>query len=447
MAFLSNGSAAWPPAPDGHIGSEPDIGRSLCNFRRREAGKGQVARFAADGKLVTPGTHPVHVGRQPIFDSSGAVVAFELLFRGSFDAVEAGRQDTFATSQVIINAFTEFGMAEVAGDRLCFLNLTTEFLTGELSLPFGPERVVLEVLETVVIDDEVLAGITALVEAGYRIALDDFVWGSGHERLLDLASYVKLDLLDGDLTELDTIVAEIRRRPGIQIVAERLETPAHVALADHYGFELRQGYVLSRPQVLTVPSLSPSRLRRMELIAALSEADADLERVLSIIATDPALTLRVLRVSNSAAVGSPLRVSSIRQAVVLVGLAQIRQWALLMVLDDVAEATGDQLVTALTRARLCEIVARSAGVAPDAAFLAGLISGVAELLGQDPAVAAQQIPLAADVSAALIDGSGPLGGVLRTVADYEAGDPGPDDLAPRFLDAMRWSARAVQATR
>jgi c-di-GMP-related signal transduction protein len=121
------------------------------------------------------------------------VVAYELLFRGSWDAVEAGRFDTYATSHVIVNAFTEFGIGEVAGDRPCFINLTHEFLVGELTLPFGPEQVVLEVLETVAVDDEVIAGITALVEAGYRIALDDFVWGSGHERLLPVASYVKPD--------------------------------------------------------------------------------------------------------------------------------------------------------------------------------------------------------------------------------------------------------------
>ena len=412
----------------------------------------QVSALAADGKLVkssvppATGAHPVHVGRQPIFDRSGTVVAFELLFRGSFDAVESGRQDTYATSHVIVNAFSEFGMDEVAGDRLCFINLTTEFLTGELSLPFGPERVVLEVLETVVINDEVVAGITALVEAGYRIALDDFVWGSGHERLLDLASYVKLDLLEGDLSRLDEIVAEIRRRPGIQIVAERLETPAHVALADHYGFELRQGYVLSRPQVLTVPTLSPSRLRRLELLGALTKSDADLEQILSIIATDPALSLRVLRVSNSAATGSPMRVSSVRQAVVMVGLAHIRQWAMLMVIDDVASATEEQMISALTRARLCENVAGLVGAAPDAAFMAGMIAGVAELLGLTPSAMAQQIPLATDVAEALVDGTGPLGEALQLVTAYEAGERNALDLATSYLDAMRWSTRAVQAT-
>jgi c-di-GMP-related signal transduction protein len=313
-------------------------------------------------------------------------------------------------------------------------------------LPFGPSRVVLEVLETVVIDDKVIAGITALVDAGYRIALDDFVWGSGHERLLDLASYVKLDLLDGDLSRLDEIVVEIRRRPGIQIVAERLETAAHVALADHYGFELRQGYVLSRPQVLTVPTLSPSRLRRLELLSELTKSDADLDQVLSIIETDPALSLRVLRVSNSAAIGSPMRVSSVRQAVVMIGLAQVRQWAMLMVIDDVASATEEQMITALTRARLCETIARLKGAAGDAGFMAGLILGVAELLNLTPAAMAQQIPLAADVATALLAGTGPLGEVLRIATAYEADEPNALDLTTPYMEAMRWATLSVRAT-
>jgi EAL and modified HD-GYP domain-containing signal transduction protein len=392
----------------------------------------------------------VHVGRQPIFNRAGDVVAYELLFRGSVDAVEAGRQDTYATSHVMVNAFTEFGIGEVVGDRLCFINLTVEFLTGELALPFGPEQVVLEVLETVTIDDQVIAGITGLAAAGYRIALDDFVWGSGHERLLGLASYVKLDLLDGDLSRLDEIVTACRRHPGLQIVAERLETDDQLRLADRYGMELRQGYALSRPQVLTATSISPSRLRRLELLGALSAPDANLESILSIIAGDPALSLRVLRASNSAAAGSASRVSSVRQAVVLVGLAQIRRWAMLMVIDDVAEATEDQMITALARARLCENVAEVLEVPVEAAFMAGLISGVAALLSLSHTAMTEQLPLSGEVTAALVDGSGPIGQVLRVVDAYEGGDltdiAGGPNLAGEYMDAVRWSTRTVLAT-
>ncbi|WP_433373973.1 EAL and HDOD domain-containing protein [Actinoplanes sp. CA-142083] len=392
------------------------------------------------------GTQLVHVGRQPIFDVHGGVVAYELLFRGSMDAVAAGRQDTYATSTVMVNAFTEFGIREVAGDRLCFINLTREFLVGDIALPFGPEQVVLEVLETVQMDEQVVAGITALSEAGYRFALDDFVWGSGHEVLFGLASYVKLDLLDGDLSRLDEIVAACREYPNIQIVAERLETPEQLAIADRYAMELRQGYALSHPQVLTVASLSPSRLRRLELVGALSAGDPDLQKIVSIIASDPPLSLRVLRASNSVAAGHANRVSSVRQAVVMVGLPHIRQWALLMMLDEIGDGTEEQMLGVLTRARLCENIATWFGASPDAAFMAGVISGVGHLLDVAPEGMADQFPLAPALVAALTEGTGRLGRVLRAVDAYENGEFGSFDLAGQYMDAVRWSTRALDAS-
>jgi EAL and modified HD-GYP domain-containing signal transduction protein len=392
------------------------------------------------------GTKVVHVGRQPIFDVHGDVVAYELLFRGSVDAVESGRQDTYATSTVMINAFTEFGIREVAGDKPCFINLTREFLSGELAVPFEPSQVVLEVLETVEIDEEVLAGIIALTEAGYRIALDDFVWGAGHEQLFGLASYVKLDLLDGDLSHLDEIVAACRRHPNIKIIAERLETAEQLAIADRYGMELRQGYILSRPQVLTAASLSPSRMRRLELVSALSAAEPDVHRIVSIIGSDPSLALRVLRASNSAAAGHTNRVSSVQQAVVMVGLPHIRQWATLMMLDDLSGGTEDHMLGVLTRARLCENIADQFGVAPDEAFMAGVISGVGALLATTPEAMAEQFPLAPPIIAALTHGTGRLGQVLGAVDAYEKGELGTLDLAGQYMDAVRWSTRALDTS-
>jgi EAL and modified HD-GYP domain-containing signal transduction protein len=402
------------------------------------------------GLSPAPGTHLVHVARQPIFDRTGDVIAYELLFRGQMDAVDAQRRDSFATSQVIVNAFTEFGLDEVVGDRTCFINMTREFLVGELPLPFGPEQVVLEVLETVTIDDSVVEGITALVAAGYRIALDDFEWGSGHERLIPMASFVKLDLLNGVTDHVDEIIAACRRYPVIQIVAEGLETPDHLTVSNHYGFELRQGYVLSRPQVLTAASLSPTKLHRLKLVGALAKSDADLEDVIDIISSDPALALRVLRASNSAAASPTNRISSVRQAVVMQGLDQIRRWAMLMVVDEVAEATEAQMIDALHRARLCTNLAKAFNADPDAAFVAGLVTAVAQLIGVTPAMLAQHLPLTEDIEEALARGTGTLGRLLRTVEAYQRGDLellvdhySGADLTRTVMEAMRWSKNVM----
>ncbi|GIJ54701.1 hypothetical protein Vau01_022170 [Virgisporangium aurantiacum] len=393
----------------------------------------------------------MHVGRQPIYNRSGNVVAYELLFRGQEQAVDAQRQDTFATGEVIVNAFTEFGIGAVAGELPCFINLTREFCVGELALPFGPDRAVLEILETVEVDDEVVAGVTRLAQAGFRIALDDFTWGLGHERLLDVASFVKIDFIECGPAEIEGIIdACRRRRDRVRFVAEKLETDADLELADRYDCELRQGYRLSRPQVLTAATLNPSRVRRLELIAELNSAEADVEKVLGIIANDPALSMRILRGCNSAAAGVLTSVSSVRQAVVLLGLAQIRQWAMLMILDDVTGATDEQLTMTVAHARLCQYFAAAFGVSDDAAFIAGLIGGVADLLDQRVATVAAQLPLSGDIATALTDGGGRLGSLLGVVHAYERGEPTDDritDPVRAYFEALQWSTRMVRSTR
>lgn len=395
-------------------------------------------------------TQLVHVARQPIFDVQGLVVGYELLFRGRLDDVEASQRDTSATSQVIVTAFTEFGLPEVVRDRLCFINMTREFLVGDLTLPIGPEQVVLEVLESITIDDEVLAGVTALSEAGYRIALDDFVWGLGHDKLFSIASYVKLDMLDGDLSRLEETIAVCRRYPQIQLVAERLETDAHVAMAEKYGCELRQGYALSRPHVLTTSTLSASKMRRLELLALLHSADTDMDKVSQLICTDPALAMRVLRASNSAAAGLPQRLSSVPQAVVLLGIARIRQWAALMIASEVTGASEEQLTEALIRARFCHRLAPEFKVAPETAFLLGLLTGVADLLGMPRGDMAEQMPLADDLAAALRGDGSPLERVLHAVEAYENGtipqlssSSDLTGLGAAYLDMLRWSNRLL----
>lgn len=155
-----------------------------------------------EGKAVR-----VHVGQQPIVDTGGSVVAYEILFRSAFDATSAQVQDAEeSTAQVLTATFLEFGLPDLVGDRLAFINMPRGFLVGRWPLPFDAGRVVLEVLEDVQADDEVIAGISRLAEAGYAIALDDVTGTRGREELLHLADYVKLDLLEIDPADLPALL-------------------------------------------------------------------------------------------------------------------------------------------------------------------------------------------------------------------------------------------------
>jgi EAL and modified HD-GYP domain-containing signal transduction protein len=391
-----------------------------------------------------------HVGRQPIWDLAGQLVGYELLFR-SGTAQSADQNGSYATGQVIVRAFAEFGVAELVGERLCFINTTRSFLVGELPLPFGPEQVVLEVLETIEVDDEVVAGVAALVARGYRIALDDYVWGSGHERLLNLAAYVKLDMLATDRATLLAIAEDCRAYPGVRLLAEKVETDEDLAFARQFGCKLFQGYLLGRPQVMSVQTLSPSRLGRVQLMAALLRPDVDITEVVAMVTRDPALSLRLLQVTNSVSTGLRHRVGSVHEAVMMLGTAQVRQWVSLMALSDLFDADEAQIAQAVTRARMCQLVASEVGQPSEQAFTVGLLDRVADLLGMPAARLVDQLPLAADVTRALVDGGGGLGAVLQIIRAYEAGDAGPiqrtglnpERLARSFLAAVGWSTRTM----
>jgi c-di-GMP-related signal transduction protein len=401
---------------------------------------------------VTAGLPIIHVGRQPIVDRDGDVVAYELLFRDAVDATRATRRSAQATSQVIVSAFTEFGLEQLVGNRACFINVTKEFLVGELPIPFDPSQAVLEIVETVEIDDDVVEGVTRLIERGFTIALDDFTPGS-HERLLDLATYVKIDLLDADPAVLEETLLRCREHPQVQLIAERLETEESLRAAFEAGFQLFQGHVLGRPHIVSTVGFAPGRLHRLQLLGALSATEVDFGEVVSLITYDAAITYRLLQACNSAASGLAARVSTVREAAILLGLNKVREWVVLMLLSEIAEATEDQLAATMTRARACQTVAQQRGLPPDVAFTTGLLSGVADLMGQPAAELAKHLPLAAEVHRALTDGTGELGDLLSAVRDYEQGDAtslanmiSPDSAVKVYLDAVGWSTRLVNDT-
>src|SRR5918997_5979031 len=320
-----------------------------------------------------PAVPLVHVGRQPIYDRVGDVVAYELLFRDAAEATRATRRSADATGRVIVAAFTEFGLERLVGERACFINVTREFLIGELPVPFAPDQSVLEIVETVDVDDAVVDGVRDLVRRGFTIALDDFTVGA-HERLLEFATYVKIDVLDVDPAVVEEAVRRCRRSPHVQLIAERLETPEDLQRAMDLGFDFFQGHVLGQPHVVSTTSLSPARVSRLRLLVALTAADVDFDEVVRLVAGDPALSYRLLQATNSAASGLATRVSSVREAAVLLGTDTVRHWVILMLTSDLAEASPEQLAVALTRAWACRTVALQLDRPADAAFTVGLLS-------------------------------------------------------------------------
>src|SRR5450755_4730897 len=394
----------------------------------------------------------VHVGRQPILTATGSLYGYELLFRATAQATAAtvggvNATPDAATTATILSAFSEFG-SQLLGGRLGFVNLTRAFIVGDLPVPFPPSAAVLEVLETVRIDDDVIKGARARVAEGHRLALDDFVWSDGAPALLELADIVKFDVLEPSWEEvLDTVE---RCRPfGVRLLAERVEDAATVDRALQAGFELFQGYYFGRPQTLSMESLGPRQAIALRMLARLSDPTTTDRQVEQLLCTDPALTFRLLRIANSAHSGLQRRVASIRDAVVLVGLARLESWMLLLAMNP-GGGQSERISSALVRAKTCELVAVDARA--DSAFTLGLLHGISEALGVAPEAFVAGLPaLADDLTSALIGDAGPLSTVLESVLAYERADPGelpPDpvhghSIAAAYMQALAWTTATM----
>ncbi|WP_433221146.1 EAL and HDOD domain-containing protein [Dactylosporangium sp. CS-047395] len=396
-------------------------------------------------------THSVHVGRQAIYDTAGDVVAYELLFRHEPDATEAKQPDTHATTRVIVSTFTEFGVAELVGDRPCFINVTREFLVGELPLPFDVGQVALEIVPEVGDDRRVRTGVAALAEQGYTFAIDRFMQNDARQGLLEYATYVKIDFLEAGTeagaAAIRQAVALCKSFPHVQLIAERLERPEALDLAMHLGFGLVQGHLFGRPHIVSTEALNPARLQRLALLCELAKDDVGLDRTIDLVQTDPTLALQLLKGVNAASTGLPRQVSSVAEAVVLLGSDRIRQWVTLLLVDDLAEGNASYLDEVLTCARLCQILAERNGISGQVAFTAGMLSTIVELMGHRPSDVIAGLPLTADVIDTILDDASELARIIATARSYQRGRLTPRrriDLGRDLLSAIRWSTQQLR---
>lgn len=399
----------------------------------------------------------MHIGRQPVYGLDDRLYGYELLFRPSNEALVSGveqRDGDTATTTTILSAFSEFGIPDLLGDRFGFINLTRAFLVGQIPVPFEPDQAVLEILETIEIDEDVVRGAQRLVTDGYRLAMDDFVWSPAAGPLLDLAEVVKIDVLEQSWEQVLEVVERVRPH-DVQLLAERIEDADMLQRCKDAGFVFFQGYHLGRPQVLSAESLTPGQAIALQLVARLGQPDVTPSMVEETLRTDPALTYRLLRIANSAANGLTRQVSTIRDAVVVVGLAKLRAWMVLISLSG-GHDNADALTGALTLARTCELSARAVpGAVPEVAFTLGMLHGLATSLDRDVTQFAQGLPpLGDDLDAALHGHPGPLREVLDTVLAYQRRDSravsraalDEGEVTQAYLSALAWAHRTTRAS-
>ena len=374
------------------------------------------------------------LGRQPILDRVQKLYAYELLFRDSqrdnFAAFEDGN---LASATVIANAFSQLAMSNALGSYKGFIKIDRGLLFSDLIEALPADVVVLELLETIDPTPDLLERCAALRKAGFSLAVRVRPESPEHcPPLLELAKIIKVDLGRVSPERLGPLVAALKPY-GRTLLAEKVESNAQMTQCRDLGFELFQGFFFARPLVIHGRRLQPSELALLRLLALLSR-DADTSVVEKALKQEPALTLNLLRLTNSAASGMSTRIVSLNHAISLLGRRQLTRWLQLLLYSAKSDANGVSplLQLAATRGRLMELLtdrtpetAAGGRELVDQAYMTGLLSLMPTLLGCPLDEILSELPVAPAVQAALETRTGVLGDLLALVEALEQEDPQP----------------------
>jgi c-di-GMP-related signal transduction protein len=362
------------------------------------------------------------IARQPVFNATKAVFGYELLFRDGLENCFKGPVGDHATLDVLATTLFHTPLVEMVGGKQGLINFTRNVLISDLIYLFEKEHMIVEVLETVQPDDVVIEACRKLKQAGYVLALDDFVAGDLEHPLLELADIVKVDFLQARGADRKTIAQKLLPRK-IKLLAEKVETHEDFKEGLQLGYEYYQGYFFSKPVMKTLHKMAPSGIACMKMLQAVNNDEFTFEELNDIVKSDVTLSYRVLRLVNSPMFSFRPDIRSTMHALTLMGRSHIRRFISIVAVNLLSTGKPSELiVTSMMRARLAEEIALRTGAAARASefFLMGLFSLMDAMLDRTMEDLLSELPVSHDVKTALLGGENPMKHVLDTIIAYES---------------------------
>jgi EAL and modified HD-GYP domain-containing signal transduction protein len=297
-------------------------------------------------------------------------------------------------------------------------------------------RVGVEILENIEPDMEVIRACRRLKEQGYTLVLDDFILNSSTQAFLEVADIIKIDFLQSVGKERSWFVGKVDPRKTLML-AEKVETHEALQEAINLGYSYFQGYFFAKPEVMSGKQIPPHKIHYLQFLKEINRPEFDFKRLESIVKQEVSLSVRLLRYLNSAAVGMHQRVSSIRQALVLLGEKSLRRWAHVVIMAGLGEQKPSELLTTcLIRARFCEMLGQAAKLSGENAdlFLVGMLSGIEAIVEKPLDEIFEMLAIAENVQAALHHEGSPMGRIFDLVLAYEQG---AWERIPKLAEGLR----------
>ncbi len=362
-----------------------------------------------------------YIGRQPILDKSQAIVGYELLHRSDHSDHYKPNANALTTGlQVLINTLSEIGMEAIVGGQMALIKSEPQLLESKYVDLLDPKLSVLDLLGSLTQYQSLQPRIQALKEAGFRFAATIKTADELDAITPGLLSFIKIDIKGIGLHRALELLPTFGRL-DLKVMACKVEETEEFQACLQAGFDLFQGWYFAKSEIVESTILTPAHTSVLEALR-LVQSDADLDKIAEVFRTDVALSVKLLRYMNSAGMGLARELTSIRDAVSMIGYKRMAKWlALVLVTANQAKASTRSLAkTAIVRGRTMELVGASKpGPEGDLLFMCGLLSLMDTMLSMPMEKVLATLPLSETIVSALRDRSGRAGNLLLMVESIE----------------------------
>ncbi len=367
----------------------------------------------------------VFLARQPIFDRQQKVYANEQLYRSGFKNNFYDDSDgDHATSAVLTHSFLSIGIDTLTRGKMAFVNFSRNLLVQELATVFPNESMGVEILEDVAPDAEIVTTCEKLKRLGYTLVLDDFVFKPELAPLLNLVDIIKVDFVNTEVEQRRSIIQRVDSQ-RIKFLAKKVETQEDFKQAVEMGYSYFQGYFFAEPDIIAGRDVPAYKLNFLQLLQQVNQPNLDYDQLENILKEEVTLSYKLFRYINSAHFGFPNEIRSIRHALNLIGLCEVKKWLSLIAMSSMGKDKSEELVlSSLFRANFCESLAALVGLEERASelFLMGLFSRLDAFLDQPLSAILSKLPVIEDIKNALLGKRGLWGQVFELAVFYERGD-------------------------
>jgi EAL and modified HD-GYP domain-containing signal transduction protein len=382
----------------------------------------------------------VHISRQPVIDAYERVTGYRVAYAVAPDTPPA--DGAMALFDAVLSVL---GLERLVGESPAHLPISAAMLTTLGTPPIRPDRLLLRVCYEDAIEPALADAFDSIAARGYTMELADLPGPDFDLDLLDIFGIVEIDPASWAHDALESVVPAILSRRRTPLASN---IPDHAArqAAQELGFMWFTGPFFGTPKVIKGRVIPTGNLQALASILQLQGEGVELEQVVEVIGRDVGLALRLLRYINSAYFGLAAKVNSIHEAALRLGSRGVARWALTMTVMSAPLLSPDVATLALTRARLCELLARDDALDGGEVFTVGLLSACDGVFNRPLETIIPELPLTRPVADALLYKQGPMGAILRMALAYERGDFGPSLLnkfglrnARSYRDALTWA--------